>query len=517
MSAIHAVRDGTKKPSSPHHIVQEVKLALPFWRYFELFRKQQYSCLLDSARAPHKLCRYSFMGSDPAAVYKAKRQHGAAPEGQARIEVIHRRGADGLTLETPFVEKKIADAFQELRAITAEYKVERAPNDAPVPFLTGAMGYFGYEAGYFIEKLPDLGKDQPELPDIYMLFMDVVLAHDHESGASYLSIVGRGPDAKSAQARAEALRDETLTRIQMMEKDPPAEWTGPKAPAPGAKSTPVEINAHFDEAGYINMVRAAKDHITAGDIFEVCTTHRLDSPLRADPWDLYRELRRINPAPFACYIHLPEAYVVSSSPERFLSLDRQRVAESRPIKGTRPRGKSPQEDEAMLADLSANIKDRAENLMIVDLVRNDFGRVCKFNTVHVPELLVIEHYSTVFQLVSTIRGQLEDDKDPLDLIKACFPGGSMTGAPKIEAMKIIDRLEPVKRGIYSGSIGYMDFSGVMDLNIVIRTFVVVDGRCYYNVGGAVVADSDPRGEYLETMDKARALITALNNLAGATA
>ncbi|MDC0712612.1 aminodeoxychorismate synthase component I [Stigmatella sp. ncwal1] len=513
MPDIHIVRDGTKRPCSPHHIVQPVKLALPFWRYFELFRKQPYACLLDSARAPHKLCRYSFMGSNPAAVYKAKRQQGVPPEGKARIEIIHRRDVDGSPLASPRVEQHLGNAFDGLRALTEEYRVERAPNDAPVPFLVGAMGYFGYEAGYFIEKLPDLGKDQPELPDIYMLFMDVVLAHDHERGESYLSIVGRGTDAKSAQARAEALRDETLARLQQMEQDPPAEWTAPQAPV-GAKPGPVEINAHFDEAGYIHMVREAKEHITAGDIFEVCTTHRLDSPLRADPWDLYRELRRINPAPFACYLHLPEAYVVSSSPERFLSLDRQRVAESRPIKGTRPRGKSAEEDDAMLADLSTNLKDRAENLMIVDLVRSDFGRVCKFNTVHVPELLTIERYATVFHLVSAIRGQLEDDKDPLDLLQACFPGGSMTGAPKIEAMKIIDRLEPVKRGIYSGSIGYLDFSGVMDLNIVIRTFVVVDGRCYYNVGGAVVADSDPRGEYLETMDKARALIAALNNLSG---
>lgn len=504
----------TNNVPRPHHIVEELKLALPFWRYFELFHEQPYSCLLDSARAPHALCRYSFIGSDPALIYKAKRQHGQPPQSGAHIEVIHWRDNHGGTRQTPVIERRVADVFEDLRAVMREHYVDSAVRGTPpVPFLTGAMGYFGYEAGYFIEKLPDLGADEPRLPDVYLLFMDVVLAHDHEQNRTYLSIIGRGANAEQARRNAEARRDAVLERLRAMERNPPPEWTGPRSPR-HERAAPVECHALFDEPGYRKVVETAKEHIFAGDVFEVCTTHRLDSPLSGSPWDLYRELRRINPAPFACYLHLPEATVVSSSPERFLRLDRNRVAESRPIKGTRPRGRTPEEDEAMREELATSIKDRAENLMIVDLVRNDFGRVCKFHTVHVPELLVIEPYATVFQLVSTIRGQLAEDKDMLDLLKACFPGGSMTGAPKIEAMKLIDRLEPVKRGIYSGSIGYLDFSGSMDLNIVIRTFVVVEGRCYFHVGGAVVADSDPRGEYLETMDKARALMTALNNLAG---
>ena len=277
--------------------------------------------------------------------------------------------------------------------------------------------------------------------------------------------------------------------------------------------TQIDLKAHFDEAGYCQAVTTIKEHIFAGDIFEACLTHRLESPLEGgNPWDLYEELRSVNPAPFACYLNFPEAQVVSASPERFLSLDNNRIAESRPMKGTRPRGTSSEEDERLRQELLHSIKDRAENVMIVDLVRNDFGRVCKFHTVDVPELMIIEPYATVFQMVSTIRGELKADVSGLDLIKACFPGGSMTGAPKIEAMKIIDRLEPVKRGIYSGSIGYLDFSGPLDFNMVIRSFVVKDKRCYYNVGGAIVADSDPREEYAETMDKARALKTALTNL-----
>ena len=209
---------------------------------------------------------------------------------------------------------------------------------------------------------------------------------------------------------------------------------------------------------------------------------------------------------------MPEAQVISSSPERYMSLDADGRAESRPIKGTRRRGATAEDDATIRRDLASSAKDQAENVMIVDLVRNDLGRVCKFGTIHVPELMVVEPYATVFQLVSTIRGELEDCRDALDLVRASFPGGSMTGAPKIEAMKIIDRLEPVKRGVYSGAIGYLDFAGTMDLSIAIRAFVVRGGRAYFNVGGAIVADSVPRTEYFETLDKAQALIAALANL-----
>jgi para-aminobenzoate synthetase component 1 len=206
--------------------------------------------------------------------------------------------------------------------------------------------------------------------------------------------------------------------------------------------------------------------------------------------------------------------VVSSSPERFLRLGADRVAETRPIKGTRPRGASPAEDAALREDLARSEKDRAENVMIVDLARNDLGRVCRFHSVEVPELMVVEAYASVFQLVSTVRGALRDDVHPLDLVAACMPGGSMTGAPKVEAMRIIERLEPVKRGIYSGALGYLDFSGPLDLAMVIRTVVVQGGRAHLGVGGAVVADSDPGAEYDETMDKARALLAALAQVEG---
>lgn len=494
------------------HLLEDLDLELPFWRYYALDPLGPYSFLLDSASDPEKLGRFSFLGSDPFLVYKAKRQHGRPAGAPAKIEVIQRRTVDGESLDPPRITRREGDAFEGLRRLLHTYRVEKNEDDAlPIPFLGGAVGYFGYEAGYFLEDLPDLGADDLGLPDVYFLLVDVVMAHCHETGKSYLSVVGRGDSDQAAQRHAEQQRDQLLARLEAFESDPPPSCSGPD-PDRAARSS-VPVRAHFDEAGYCRVVETAKEHIIAGDIFEVCTTHRLESPLvGGDAWDLYQELRRINPAPFAALLHLPEAQIVSSSPERFLRLGRDRIAESRPIKGTRPRGETLEEDEWNYHDLFSSVKDRAENVMIVDLVRNDFGRVCEFHTVHVPELMVLEKYATVFQMVSTIRGKLKEGLDGLDLIKACFPGGSMTGAPKIEAMKVIDRLEPVKRGVYSGAIGYLDFCGALDLNVVIRTLVVKNGRCYYNVGGAIVADSDPKSEYDETMDKARALITALRNL-----
>jgi len=225
-------------------------------------------------------------------------------------------------------------------------------------------------------------------------------------------------------------------------------------------------------------------------------------------------LRRLSPAPFAAYLELPEVAVAGSSPERFLKLEADGRVESRPIKGTRPRGPTPETDELLAAELAASAKDRAENLMIVDLVRNDLGRVCRIGSIAVPELMAIESYATVFQMVSTVTGRLRPDCDATDLIRAAFPPGSMTGAPKIAAMRILDAIEPVRRGIYSGAIGYLDARGGADLAVVIRTLLVKDGRAYLHAGGAVVADSDPVAEYIESLDKARALLAAVADASG---
>jgi para-aminobenzoate synthetase component I len=501
-------------PTQFVHTIEELDLKLPFWRYLEVFRQEEYAFLLDSARDPEKLGQYSFIGGDPFFVYEAKRVPNAGPGAPAKIRAITRRDEDGRHLTTPIVEHRETELFKDLERTFSQHEIPRKHyRDRPVPLLSGAIGYFGYECNYFVEKLPDLGEDDLQIPEISLMFVDVVFAHDHRSGKSYLSVIGRGSSRERAEENGARIRRQMKAKVIAFENAPTPEWTGPDESAPRVM---VEVHAHADEPTYVATVNKAKEHITAGDIFEVCTTHRLDAPFEGEPWDLYCELRRINPSPFACYLQFPFATVVSSSPERFMRLDDNRIAESRPIKGTRPRGKTPEEDAALRADLFGSIKDRAENVMIVDLVRNDIGRVSEIDSVQVPELMVIEPYATVFQMVSTIQGKLREDVSLIDLIKASFPGGSMTGAPKIEAMKIIDALEPYKRGIYSGAIGYLDFSGTMDLNIVIRTFVVKDGRAYFSVGGAVVADSDPVGEYRETMVKARALIRALENVQRAT-
>ena len=271
----------------------------------------------------------------------------------------------------------------------------------------------------------------------------------------------------------------------------------------------ITLRANFSHEQYLEAVEAGREYIAAGDTFQVNLSQRFEAELPIPPYELYRHLRHINPAPFAAYLNFDEVTILSASPERFLKVKGDLV-ETRPMKGTRPRGSSPAEDEALARELQNSLKDRAENVMIVDLERNDLGRVCRFGTVKVRELWTLEKYATVFQLTSTVEGKLRQDKGRIDLLKACFPGGSITGAPKVRAMEIIDELEPTRRSIYTGSIGYLSFGGEMDLSIVIRTILIKDGKAYFQVGGGIVYDSDPEAEYQETLDKAKALFQALS-------
>jgi para-aminobenzoate synthetase component 1 len=482
------------RPGDWVHVVAPLELKLPFWRYFELFRRRPYAFLLDSAKEAGGLGRFSFAGADPVAVFRAKRTQGGPPRSaRIRISRSQRLAGDG----RPRVSEFVSDPLAELRLLLAEL-APPVPTAGPTPFTAGAVGYFGYEAGHFVEELPDRGRDDLGLPDIQFGLFDLVLGHDHASTESYVSVIARS--RRAAEARLAACRRAALE----LESD-----AHPAAPAATARAGAPDFAAHFDRDSYAAAVEACRRHIIRGDAFEICLTHRLQTPFAGDTWRLYCELRAISPAPFAAYLELPGVRVLSSSPERFLRLKADGLVESRPIKGTRPRGATPHEDAALHDELKASVKDHAENMMIVDLVRNDLGRVCDIGSVEVSELMAIERYATLFQMVSTVRGRLQAGRDALDVVRVAFPGGSMTGAPKIEAMKIIDGLEPVKRGIYSGSIGYIDVSGAADLNIVIRTLIVKDGQCYLNVGGAIVADSDPFEEYDETMDKAHALKLAL--------
>jgi para-aminobenzoate synthetase component 1 len=269
------------------------------------------------------------------------------------------------------------------------------------------------------------------------------------------------------------------------------------------------VRSNFTRDGYLDAVARVIEYVFAGDIFQANLSQRLEAPLVGTPLELYERLRSRNAAPFSAYLDCGDFVVASSSPERFLRVEPDGRVETRPIKGTRPRGLGPEHDAALARALAESDKDRAENVMIVDLLRNDLSRVCRPGSVRVPELFAIEHYATVHHLVSTVGGELAPEQGPLDVVRAAFPGGSITGAPKVRAMQIIAELEPTQRAVYCGSIGYLSLTGALDTSIVIRTCLVLGGNVYAQVGGGIVADSDPEEEYRETLDKARGLVAAL--------
>jgi aminodeoxychorismate synthase component I len=347
--------------------------------------------------------------------------------------------------------------------------------------------------------------------------VDRLVAWDHERGCALAVGLGFGAGQAAAAAAAERAAGELRRRLERatgelrrrLERARPA----PETHAPAARDAAPPF-AFFDAETYAKAVALVKEQVAAGNVYQACLTHRIDRPFAGDPWQLYRALRDANPAPFACHLELPEVAVVGSSPERFLRLSSDRRVESRPIKGTRPRARDPERDEENRRELERSAKDRAENLMIVDLVRNDLGRVCETGSVAVPERMAVEAYASVFQMVSTVEGRLREECDAIDLLRASFPPGSMTGAPKIAAMNLCAGLEPVRRAIYSGAIGYFDARGGVDLSVVIRTVFVRGGRAYVHAGGGIVADSDPGAEWRETLDKARPLLAALDRVEG---
>jgi para-aminobenzoate synthetase component 1 len=468
--------------------VREVVPAQGAPEVLEKLRSGAYPWLLHSALASEH-GRYSFAGADPYLVVRGRGSEieveclRAARPGLA----VGRRNASG-------------DLLEVVRGLFPEPPSTAPPTD--IPFIGGAVGYLGYELADQFDVHQFRGLDDLRLPDLYLLFVDRFFAHDSKDDRLYACALGFSDELDTAADRAGQAVDEVCAQIDVT--SPPAHCasvTHPKNPF-----------AFFDAATYAKAVDAAKEEIEAGEVYQVCLTHRKERDCAADPWALYRKLRELNPAPFASYFELPEVAIISSSPERFLGVDRNRWVESRPIKGTRPRGGDEASDLANRAALQASAKDRAENLMIVDLVRNDLGRVCEVGSVEVPELMAIESYASVYQMVSTIRGRLRDDCDVFDLVRATFPPGSMTGAPKIAAMRILDELEPVRRGVYSGALGYFDLRGGADLCVVIRTILLSEGRAYLHTGGGIVADSSSADEWQESMDKARLLEAALEQV-----
>jgi len=452
----------------------EFKSDLNSMELFEAVKKDRnYPFFLDSGMDYEKLGRYSFMGADPFLMIKSEGSR-VSLEEDGRIEIM-----DGNPL----------DILQEKLDL---YKIEKEE----IPFAGGGVGYFSYELAHLMEKLPNTVKKDVEIPEMVMGFYDGIIIIDHREDKKYIGAIGFKENIEEIIKKIENSIEEYENQLKMKEN----------------KETVIknrDITSNMTEDYYLASIKKLKDYIYSGDIYQVNFTQRFECDFREDSNELYKNLRTINPAPFAVYLDFGEGKIISSSPERFIKLTDGTI-ETRPMKGTRPRGKSKIEDEKLKAELVNSEKDRAELLMIVDLMRNDISRVAKTGSVVVTELFHLEEYATVLQMVATIQGKLKDELSAVDIIKSTFPGGSITGAPKIRAMEIIDELETTTRNIYTGSIGYLGFDGDMDLNIAIRTIVLKDGSAYFQVGGGIVWDSDPHEEYEESLVKGRALVKALN-------
>jgi para-aminobenzoate synthetase component 1 len=428
--------------------------------------KDRRACVwLDSSRSDERFGRHSFLTADPFLIFSSRGD---------RWNIERTDGTQ---------EHGSGDPFTKLADLLARHTSETRA-DTPFP-LGGAFGYFGYDLKNQIERLPQRAVDDVGMPDCWFGFYDWLIVFDHV--ADKVFAVGNQNSVQTA------IRDSRSVFV------PPS--------AIGNRQSAIESN--FSRSDYLRAVQRGKEYIAAGDVYQVNLSQRFTARTDRTAAELYLSLRETNPAPFAAYLDIGEAQILSSSPERFLRLSGRHV-QTRPIKGTRPRTGHEPTDQVAARELMMSAKDQAELVMITDLERNDLGRVCEFGSVHVPELVRLEEFATVFHLVSTVEGRLREGVSHVEVLRACFPGGSITGAPKIRAMEIIDELEPHARGVYTGAIGYFGFNGESDFNIAIRTMIQKNNNVYFHAGGGIVADSDPDAEYDETLAKARGMMEALN-------
>jgi para-aminobenzoate synthetase len=446
--------------------------------FVALFGESEHAFWLDSAR-PGAHARFSFMGdaSGPLA------------------EVIRHEAGEG----EPLLDR-LQERLDQLRP--AELP------DLPFEFHCGFVGYLGYELK------SECGHASPHVsdhPDAALIFSDRLIAFDHQENETYLLCLHK----QGEEEAAEAWLSTTATRLMNLSASEGTSGESRRTYQAGVRRDspdvpPSALSLSRSRERYLEDIERCLDHLLEGDSYEICLTNQLKFEAPIDPLDLYRELRRANPAPFAAYLRLGDLTILSSSPERFLRVSRDGEAEARPIKGTSRRGASPEEDAALAAALAADEKNRAENLMIVDLLRNDLGAVCEVGSVAVPEMMAVETYETVHQLVSCVRGRLRSGAVAVDAIRSCFPPGSMTGAPKLRTTEILDALEGAPRGVYSGAIGWLGLGGAADLSVAIRTIVLAGGRATVGAGGAIVLDSDPEREYEEMLLKAAAPLRAVD-------
>lgn len=455
--------------------IQEPSLA------FEGLLDEPMPFFLDSALEMERYGRYSIMGSRPRIVVRSK---------NGITEVV----ASGR------ITRKKTDPFQVVAEVLTAFGMLDNDEFSWLPFTGGAVGYLGYDLNRQIEIMPDIAVDDLKVPDLYLGFYTEAIVIDHKDKRTYAVAYNQNSN-KASELEARHRLNKLIAKIRPAVNSPARQVLHSGKVAANLKS-------NFTLGRYRQMIEKARQYINEGEIFQVNLAQRFSVDLSIDHYGLYKRLRLANPAPFGAFLGYGGFSVLSSSPERFMFMN-DRYVETRPIKGTRPRFDNPVKDKLSIEELTKSEKDAAEHVMIVDVERNDLGRVCEHGSVSVPELMVVESYEAVHHLVSTVIGRLKPEVGPMDLFRASFPGGSISGAPKIRAMEIIEELEPHRRNIYTGAIGYISTNKVLDTSIVIRTITALGNRAYLQVGGGIVADSDADAEYAETLDKARALFSTL--------
>lgn len=457
-------------------------LETPVSAFCKINQTAPYAYLLESVEKGEKLGRYSFLGAEPAIIFKSKGSQGMIiKDGQEEtFEVAN-------------------DPLIQLKNQMSQYKPVKV--DGLPRFYGGAVGYLSYDYVRFIEELPDKNPDDLNLPDTFFVITDTILIFDHL--LQTIKIVSNAYVDKAPDLVYDEAREKIEGIISKLQK--PRLYQKLKIQNSKFK---ISAQSNFTKEGFEKIVREAKEYIKKGDIIQVVLSQRISGDIQADPLTIYRALRKINPSPYMFYLKYDEVSIVGSSPEILVRLEEGEV-ETRPIAGTRPRGSNKKMDDAYAKELLADPKEKAEHIMLVDLGRNDIGRVCGYKTIHLPEFMVVEKYSHVMHIVSSVKGKISPQYDAFSLIRACFPAGTVTGAPKVRAMEIIDEFEPNRRGPYAGCVGYFSFSGNLDTCITIRTLIIKETKVYLQAGAGIVADSKPETEYDETMNKLKCLIDAV--------
>ncbi len=452
---------------------------------FQKIDDGRHSFLLESMEGGEKWARYSFLGTRPSVIVTSSGR---------QVMVIRNGKKSKQTFDR--------DPLEVIKKVLSEYQA--VPDPSLPRFFGGAVGFMGYDIVGFFEELPAREKAGLDIPDVFFMITDTLVVFDN---ITHMIKVVSNAHVKGKSAAA--AYKEATAKINALVRKLKAGGTGQGAGRRGkSKSREHSLTSNFTKPQYEQAVLKAKEYIKAGDIFQVVPSQRFETKINVEPYEIYRALRLINPSPYMYFLRCGDTTVVGASPEVMVRLEDGRI-DLRPIAGTRRRGSTEEEDRALAEELLADPKERAEHIMLVDLGRNDVGRVSEAGSVNVSELMVIERYSHVMHIVSNVRGRLSGGKDAYDVIRGCFPAGTVSGAPKIRAMEIIDEMEPTRRGPYAGAVGYFGFSGNMDTCITIRTLVIRKGVAYIQAGGGVVADSDPAAEYQETVNKAKAMMRAV--------